>query len=124
MSASSHAANAATPAAITEKTRLAFAVRSFHQIIKCINASVRHAPPPIDQMTVTQFIAPCGSKGGAEIVCRGAPQTELVQSTGESAHFRSATYKFLRVPSPHYVSQIDSSVVIHCPAHREKSYIS
>ena len=56
MSPSSHAANAATPAAITEKTRLAFAARSLHQMAKFISASVRHAPLPMDQMTVTQLI--------------------------------------------------------------------
>jgi hypothetical protein len=52
----------ATAIAITEKTRFARAVLSFHQTTTFISASVRHAPLPMDQMTVTQFIAPSGSK--------------------------------------------------------------
>ncbi|PYL83187.1 MAG: hypothetical protein DMF21_00140 [Verrucomicrobia bacterium] len=49
---------AATDTAITEQIRFARAVRSFHQRTSCISARVKHAPPPIDQMTVTQFILP------------------------------------------------------------------
>jgi hypothetical protein len=54
--ANSIAAKAATAIAITEKTRLARAVRSFHQTTMWITANVRHAPAPMDQTMVTQFI--------------------------------------------------------------------
>src|SRR5439155_13951335 len=58
INANSSAAKVATAIAITEKTRFARAVLSFHHTTRCISARVRHAPPPIDQMTVTQFMLP------------------------------------------------------------------
>src|SRR5207247_10542274 len=56
--ATTTAASTATAVAITAKTRFARAARSLHQTTRCISASVRHAPPPIAQMIVTQFILP------------------------------------------------------------------
>src|SRR5438094_6343510 len=61
----------ATAIAITEKIRFARAVRSFHQTTQFIRASVRHAPLPIDQMTVTQLMASCFPVYTAAIVSGG-----------------------------------------------------
>src|SRR6266581_3637715 len=58
INANSSTAKAATAIAITEKTRFARAARSLHQTTTCISARIRHIPPPIAQMTVTQFILP------------------------------------------------------------------
>src|SRR5215831_16050055 len=57
INASSKPAENATAKAKTENARFARAVRSFHQTMNWRHASVRHAPPPTDQMTVTQLIA-------------------------------------------------------------------
>src|SRR5438105_7586476 len=56
ITANSSAAKAATAVASTEKARFARAARYFHQTTNWMNASVRHAPTPTDQMTVTQLI--------------------------------------------------------------------
>src|SRR5439155_25115360 len=56
--ANSSAASTATAVAITAKTRFARAARTLHHTTRYIVASVRHAPPPIAQMIVTQFILP------------------------------------------------------------------
>src|SRR4029453_4038850 len=55
--ANSNPAKAATATAPTANTRFARAARSFHQTMNWRNASIRHAPAPIDQTTVTQLMA-------------------------------------------------------------------